>query len=179
MYPSCSQYVFAASQCVPLDDGTSWLRSDLSVDCDSPEHAAIWLSSFAFAFVYPIGIPSYFAYKLLWEYGEELEKLARIEMRAQAHATLRRVKAKEEMLDDEKSHVKTPNKDSMAQTPAAENLAVRHRRSSFKAATKLQLLRKATKSIRTQASIKELSNVMYKGVSSGEVRALHLTFWPA
>ena len=33
VYPSCSQYVFAMFQCVEVDDGTSWLRRDFSIDC--------------------------------------------------------------------------------------------------------------------------------------------------
>ena len=38
IYPSTSATIFATFQCEPLDDGSSWLRADLSIDCNSPTH---------------------------------------------------------------------------------------------------------------------------------------------
>jgi hypothetical protein len=40
--------------------------------------------------VYPIGIPSYFAYKLIWQHGASLDELKRLEGRAKAHDLLRK-----------------------------------------------------------------------------------------
>ncbi len=93
VYPSCSQVVFAMFQCVPVDDGTSWLRQDLSIDCASPEHVQTSLVAYVMLLVYPLGIPSYFAYKLLWQYGASLDILKKLEARATAHNTLRNAPA--------------------------------------------------------------------------------------
>ena len=100
VYPSCSQYVFATWQCVPLEDGTRWLRRDLSIDCDSPEHILMSLFAVGMFLVYPVGIPSYFAYQLLWNHGAGLDELQRREARAQAHTQLRNTAASQVLLED-------------------------------------------------------------------------------
>lgn len=101
VYPSCSQYVFAAWQCIELDDGTEWLRRDLSIDCHSTEHVTIELFAALFFVVYPAGIPSYFAYKLLWDHGAGLDELKRLELRGNAHKIMR---------DTERSHIESAEK---------------------------------------------------------------------
>ena len=57
IYPSTSAAIFATFQCEPLDDGTSWLRADLSIDCNSPTHT--WYVGYAswMVLVFPIGTP--------------------------------------------------------------------------------------------------------------------------
>ena len=57
IYPSTSAAIFATFQCEPLDDGSSWLRADLSIDCNSPTHN--WYVSYAscMVLVYPVGTP--------------------------------------------------------------------------------------------------------------------------
>ena len=100
VYPSCSQYVFAMWQCVPVDDGTWWLRRDLSIDCNSPEHQAMTLFAICMLVVYPIGIPGYFAYKLQWQYGAGLEELQRLEARASSHEKLRSTSTSKVKIED-------------------------------------------------------------------------------
>ena len=57
IYPSTSAAIFATFQCEPLDDGTSWLRADLSIDCNSPTHN--WYVGYAswMVLVFPLGTP--------------------------------------------------------------------------------------------------------------------------
>ena len=90
VYPSCSQYVFAMWQCVEVDDGTSWLRRDFSIDCASPKHIIMSWVAWVMLVVYPLGIPAYFAYTMLWQHGAGLDELQRLETRARAHAMLRK-----------------------------------------------------------------------------------------
>ena len=90
VYPSCSQYVFAMFQCVEVDDGTSWLRRDFSIDCASPKHIIMSWVAWVMFVVYPLGIPAYFAYTMLWQHGAGLDELQRLETRARAHAMLRK-----------------------------------------------------------------------------------------
>ena len=57
IYPSTSAAIFATFQCEPLDDGSSWLRADLSIDCNSPTHNwYVWYAS-CMVLVYPVGTP--------------------------------------------------------------------------------------------------------------------------
>ena len=39
VYPSTSAIILRTFQCFELDDGTSWLRADFSIDCASSTHA--------------------------------------------------------------------------------------------------------------------------------------------
>ena len=57
IYPSTSAAIFATFQCEQLDDGSSWLRADLSIDCNSPTHNwYVWYAS-CMVLVYPVGTP--------------------------------------------------------------------------------------------------------------------------
>ena len=93
IYPSTSAAIFATFQCEPLDDGTSWLRADLSIDCnrhadqrlkprsnsfspcsaahtfvplcwDSPTHSWFMWYAVGMALLYPFGTPLFYLYLL-------------------------------------------------------------------------------------------------------------------
>ena len=74
IYPSTSAAIFATFQCEKLSDSTSWLRADLSIDCDSPTHLAYrWFAGFM-VLLYPIGTPVLY-WRLLRRCREDIEKL--------------------------------------------------------------------------------------------------------
>ena len=77
-YPTLSLIQFRGYVCESIDEARL-LSADLSIDCDSAEHVFIWWFAVAMALVYPIGIPCYFAYKLIWQWGAGLEELKRLE----------------------------------------------------------------------------------------------------
>ena len=51
-------------ECEALEDGSSWLRADLSIDCNSTAHSFARLYSAAMALLYPIGTPLLYWYLL-------------------------------------------------------------------------------------------------------------------
>ena len=64
IYPSTSAAIFSTFQCEPLEDGSRWLRADLSVDCDSTAHGLATAYAVLMVLVYPVGTPLVFAYFL-------------------------------------------------------------------------------------------------------------------
>ena len=64
IYPSTSASIFGTFVCLELDDGTSWLRRDLSVSCDDDAYALIRLYAIVMVLVYPIGTPLIYYYLL-------------------------------------------------------------------------------------------------------------------
>ena len=74
IYPSTSAAIFSTFQCEPLDDGTSWLRADLSIDCQSGTHGFFMGYAVLMVFVYPIGTPILY-YVLLRRHKPRLDKL--------------------------------------------------------------------------------------------------------
>lgn len=63
VYPSTSAAIFSTFQCEVLDDGagTSVLRADLAIDCDSSEHQSMIGYAMFMVVIYPIGVPALFA----------------------------------------------------------------------------------------------------------------------
>ena len=57
IYPGVSGLQFRTFVCQELDDGTSWLRADLSIDCKSVTHTGFWWYAVIMVFIYPIGTP--------------------------------------------------------------------------------------------------------------------------
>ena len=92
VYPGCSMKVFSTLQCVPIDDGTRWLRADLSINCDAPTHQIMTVYAWAMVVIYPIGVPVYFAVQM-WLTRRQLAELQRLEKRAEAHQSLRKTAA--------------------------------------------------------------------------------------
>ena len=62
VYPSTSSAILRTFQCYPLDDGSSWLRADFSVDCNTASHTYMMLYAFVMILVYPLGTPLLYAY---------------------------------------------------------------------------------------------------------------------
>ena len=81
IYPSLCSAVFATFQCKPLDDGSSKLRIDLLIDCDSPKHQLMFVYAIVMVFVYALGAPLLYAYLLFRRFGKPLRRLAAIEAR--------------------------------------------------------------------------------------------------
>ena len=65
IYPSVSAKIFAAFQCEQLDDGTQWLRADLSVRCYTTTHHLMCYYAAAMVVIYPIGTPLLYYWLLL------------------------------------------------------------------------------------------------------------------
>ena len=78
IYPSVSAKIFAAFQCELLDDGTHWLRADLSVRCYTTTHHLMCYYAAAMIVVYPIGTPLLY-YWLLRRHGAALRALQQTE----------------------------------------------------------------------------------------------------
>ena len=98
VYPGCSAKIFQTFQCYQFDgkiepddftfdDGseygadadimlrnTTWLRADLSIDCQSDTHTFFWGYAVLMVFVYPIGTPILY-YVLLRRHKPRLDKL--------------------------------------------------------------------------------------------------------
>jgi len=74
IYPSTSAAIFGTFQCEDLEDGTSWLRADLSIDCNSATHATYSFFASLMVIVYPIGTPTLY-YFLLRRQKPRLDKL--------------------------------------------------------------------------------------------------------
>jgi len=78
IYPSTSQNIFYAFQCLKLDDGSSLLRIDLSISCDSTTHKAFMVYAGLMGLAYPIGIPALYAL-ILYLFYPQLKELMRLE----------------------------------------------------------------------------------------------------
>lgn len=72
VYSSVSETVFQTFACEDLDDGKQYLRADYRIECDSPEHQVFQVFAGIMIFVYPMGIPLFYAY-LLYKYRRVLE----------------------------------------------------------------------------------------------------------
>ena len=79
VYASVSRHIFATFSCISLDDGTSWLRADLSIDCSSSQHTTMVGYAAVMIFVYPLGAPALYAYLLFGKYGATFRRLAAID----------------------------------------------------------------------------------------------------
>lgn len=64
VYSSVSALVFETFACDGLDDGEEYLRADYRIKCNSSKHKAFEFFAGIMIFVYPIGIPAFYAYLL-------------------------------------------------------------------------------------------------------------------
>ena len=82
VYPSISNGVFSTFYCVGLEDGTSWLRVDLSIQCTDTSrattttHAIMQAYTVIMIVVHVIGTPATYIYLLFWKHTGALEALA-------------------------------------------------------------------------------------------------------
>ena len=78
VYPSVSAKIFTTFNCVTFDDtydgSNSWMRVDLTVDCNAPGRGGWIAYACLMILVYPVGVPSMFAYLLLVRFHRELEE---------------------------------------------------------------------------------------------------------
>ena len=73
VYSPVSYRVFQTFNCDELDDGEIYLRADYSLSCLTPRHGWYQVYALIMVIVYPIGIPSVFAW-LLFSYRNDLAK---------------------------------------------------------------------------------------------------------
>ena len=55
LYPSISTGLFSMFNCVELEDGTSWLRVDLSLECSTPTHATMLIFTGVMLMLHTVG----------------------------------------------------------------------------------------------------------------------------
>ena len=72
LFPGLCASVFSSFVCEEFDDGSSYLRADYSVDCDSSEYSSIFIVASIMVLMYPIGIPSMYLV-MLWRNREKLD----------------------------------------------------------------------------------------------------------
>ena len=73
IYSSVSFTIFQTFVCDKLDDGVTYLRADYSLTCTTQEHSAYRVYSSIMVFVYPVGIPAFFAWWLIRN-GDDLKR---------------------------------------------------------------------------------------------------------
>ena len=61
VYPGCSQIIFSTWDCEEFDDGTTFLRADYSIDCESTNHTFMKVYAMVMLFIYPVGVPLIYA----------------------------------------------------------------------------------------------------------------------
>jgi hypothetical protein len=66
VFPGVSTVVLQTFPCITFDTGDSFLKADLSIDCNAPERPAMLLYAVLMMIVYPIGITARYAV-LLWK----------------------------------------------------------------------------------------------------------------
>ena len=64
VYSSVSSVVFQMFACDDLDDHKLYLQADYTITCDSPKHRALQIYASLMIFLYPVGIPTLYAYLL-------------------------------------------------------------------------------------------------------------------
>lgn len=74
IYPSVSAKCFAVFGCEKVDDGTAWLRVDLSIQCNDGAHTIMQLYSLIMIIIYPIGTPCFY-YLAMRRHRLKLDKL--------------------------------------------------------------------------------------------------------
>lgn len=64
VYSSVSATLFQSFACEDLDNGKKFLRADYRIECDSSKHQVVQVFAGIMIFVYPVGIPLFYAYLL-------------------------------------------------------------------------------------------------------------------
>ncbi|CAN0000371.1 unnamed protein product, partial [Ectocarpus fasciculatus] len=73
IYATVSYTIFETFVCDPMDDGTSYLRADYSLTCDTETHTAYRVYAGFMILVYPVGIPCVFGW-WLFKHRHELKQ---------------------------------------------------------------------------------------------------------
>jgi hypothetical protein len=86
-YPGCTFMAFSTFICSSLDDGSSYLRRDASIDCNLPFHTTMKAYAAVMIAIWPIGMPVLYSYGF-WSYWPMISKLRRAELRAKSTKAL-------------------------------------------------------------------------------------------
>ena len=106
VYPGCSSVIFQTFICEPLDDGSRFLKKDLSIDCDSAMYSLFFFYACGMLFIYPLGTPAFYVF-LIFKNRHRLRDLKRYELRRQNLHRLRKLvrsatlSTSEQVYDDE------------------------------------------------------------------------------
>ena len=92
IYPSISSGLFSMFYCVPLEDGTSWLRIDLSLECSTGTHATMIAFTNIMIIIHVIGTPAMYSYLFFWKHHSALEALKEQELAEANKAKLEEAK---------------------------------------------------------------------------------------
>ena len=84
VYPGVSTSLLSMFYCVPLEDGSSYLRPDLSLECSTPLHATMVIYTLIMLVLHTIGTPAIYCYLFFWKHNTALEALKEQEL-ADAH----------------------------------------------------------------------------------------------
>ena len=83
VYPNVSRVIFSYFVCDTWDesgeDGSSVLRVDMSLNCQSPEYQALYPYAVVQMIIYPIGVPVFFAV-VLFRHRRQLHQLRSLEL---------------------------------------------------------------------------------------------------
>jgi hypothetical protein len=88
VYPSISSSLLSMFYCIQLEDGSSFLRVDLSLDCSTPLHATMIVFTLIMLGLHTIGTPAIYSYIFFWKYHAPLEALKEQELRDAYEAKL-------------------------------------------------------------------------------------------
>ena len=80
LYPSISNGLLSIFYCVPLKDGTSWLRVDLSIQCADASgtiarHTTMLIFAFVMLGLHTVGTPALYGYLFFWKHKGVLDAL--------------------------------------------------------------------------------------------------------
>ncbi|CAN0101450.1 unnamed protein product, partial [Sphacelaria rigidula] len=87
IYSSVSFTIFQTFVCEPLDDGVKYLRADYSLTCSTGLHTAMQVYAGLMIFVYPVGIPAFFAWWFI-SHRHDLVKVGATGTSSEASTTL-------------------------------------------------------------------------------------------
>lgn len=98
LYPGISTSLLSMFYCVPLEDGSAWLRVDFSLRCQSAEgvegsYAAMLVFTFIMLGVHTIGTPAIYSYLFFWKHHSALEALKEQELEDAHTASIEKRKA--------------------------------------------------------------------------------------
>ena len=90
LYPGISNGLLSIFYCEPLEDGTSWLRVDLSIQCTdssgtTASHGAMFVFAFFMIAVHTIGTPAIYTYLFFWKHSGALMALQEQELDSASH----------------------------------------------------------------------------------------------
>jgi len=85
LYPSISNGLLSIFYCVPLKDGTSWLRVDLSIQCADASgtiarHTTMLIFAFVMLGLHTVGTPALYGYLFFWKHKGVLDALKEQEL---------------------------------------------------------------------------------------------------